>query len=483
MDSQPVGAAMLSHISRTAVTSLPAVLFMTSMAVFVQAFVTVKLSLIALFVGAAVIRLALRKKVVIYRRLVAFYTLIGAIGVVWSIVGLQNPANYSAGAYDALRLYCFWSAAFVILFSLLRSEPSLGLIHSALVWSGILISLMNFVGLFSHYTGAGLIPDRLRAALDLQIAIGEDGYVRIMTQNIGPMFVIAPYLLALQFREDAARPNSLLTKVSLLMSLLLVAVSGRRGLWLIVAVTPFVVALLSLVTRSGGLQNRKGRLFIYAYSGIVAIVLLVVAVRPSALPASGQVYAERVAEVFSAEDERTIQKPYLIAAFLKSPIIGSGFGGSAEYVRNHEKPWIGYELTYHQMLFNLGILGSALLVSLYGVYFVFVARLLRRFKEGSAIPFALVVGVCALFGGSYSNRYLGSFDFLFWAGMLPYLSTFHRGFERPSSSLRPSTTARTRAGCHRVLRPSQSASYSTSAAVRLQSHGPLDSPRRHGEAP
>ena len=42
---------------------------------------------------------------------------------------------------------------------------------------------------------------------------------------------------------------------------------------------------------------------------------------------------------------------------------------------------------------------------------------------------ALLVAFCSLLIGAYSNRYFGSFDLLFFAGLLPYLATFNHGFQ------------------------------------------------------
>ena len=89
-----------------------------------------------------------------------------------------------------------------------------------------------------------------------------------------------------------------------------------------------------------------------------------------------------------------------------------------------------YELTYYQMLFNLGAVGMTVLGALFAVYLTAVVRLLRQFKDGSAIPFALLVGFCSLVVGAYADPYFGGFDSLFFAGLLPYLSTFQHGFEQ-----------------------------------------------------
>jgi len=138
----------------------------------------------------------------------------------------------------------------------------------------------------------------------------------------------------------------------------------------------------------------------------------------------------RLKQAFSSEDERTIQRPYLIAGFMKSPVFGSGFGAFAGYVRSDERPWT-YELTYHRMLFNLGIVGVTVLGVLFSLYFATVVRQLRQFKDEATIPFALLVAYCSFFVGAYSNPYFGSFDLLFFVGLLPYLSTFQLGFHRP----------------------------------------------------
>jgi hypothetical protein len=118
---------------------------------------------------------------------------------------------------------------------------------------------------------------------------------------------------------------------------------------------------------------------------------------------------------------------------MESPVFGSGFGGYAGYQRNDLKPWT-YELTYHTLLFNVGIVGAAFLLTLFSFYFLLAIGLLSRFKEGSAIPFGLLVAFCSLLAGAYSNPYLGGFDSLFFAGLLPYLSTFQNGFDRPTST-------------------------------------------------
>jgi hypothetical protein len=404
-------------------------MMIVSMATLVQSYVAIKLFFLTVFLLAFVVSVYLRRtRIVVYRRLVWFYVWIGVAGVVWALVGLVHPANHAQGVFDALKLYVVWSAAFVVLYVLLRAGPSLQIVHTAMVIAGILIPLINFVGLYDQYSGLGLISDGIRQELDMNVGFG-DGYIQITSQNIDVMFLIAPYLLALQFRADAGKSNSMLAKLALVLSLILAVVSGRRALWLVIGLTPFTILLLSCFTGGYGLMKVGARRFLLVCAVASVVVLGALFIIPESGVEVGSV--SRLKEAFSSEDYRTIQKPYLIEGFLKSPVFGSGFGAAARYIRDDERPWAGYELTYYQMLFNLGIVGVTALGVLFSSYLIKVVRLSRQFKDGSTVPFAILVGYCSFFIGAYSNRYFGSFDLLFFVGLLPFLSTFECGFDRP----------------------------------------------------
>src|SRR2546430_12150000 len=117
-----------------------------------------------------------------------------------------------------------------------------------MVVSGILISTINLAAVADQYAGWGLIPGSIREQMELRVGIHE-GYIQITSNNIGALFVVVPYLLALQFRADAGKLNSPVTKLSLVLCLVVAAVSGRRALWLVVAVAPWAILALAVVTK------------------------------------------------------------------------------------------------------------------------------------------------------------------------------------------------------------------------------------------
>lgn len=417
----------------------PAIFMIVSMATLVRSYLAIKLFFIALFLLAYLVKVCLRKTtIVVYPRLVWFYLWIGLAGVVWAFVGVLHYRNYIDGVFDAIRLYVVWSVAFVLLFTLLRAASSLDIIHKAMVIAGIVIPVINLVALYDQLNGGGLISEGIRQELDMEVGFG-DGYLQFNSINISTMFLIAPYLLSLQFRADAGKSNSLLTKLALVLSLVLVMLSGRRALWIVVALTPCSILLLSYLTGSSSLIKAGGKrvLLACAIAGVVGLGTILIV--PEGAP--GEEYMGSVTHLkqsFSSEDERTIQKPYLMDAFMESPVFGSGFGATARYVRSDIRPW-RYELTYYQMLFNLGIVGVTVLGVLFSLYFATVIRLLREFKHGSTVPFALLVAYCSFFIGAYSDPYFGGFDSLFFVGLLPYVSTFKRGFDQPGLTVAATT--------------------------------------------
>lgn len=408
--------------------ALPAVGLVVSMATLVQSYVLVKLFFLAAFLLASAWALLRGRSFAAHPRLVLFYVALGALGIVWALIGLQHGANHVTGVTDAVRLYVVWSAAFLLLYSLLRAERSLEVWHWSMVWAGIAISLLNLAGLADTYFGLGLISQAMRVELDLFVA-ARDGFFQITSQNIGTMFLIVPYLLATELRSDSVHRYRWLARLSLVLSLSLVALAGRRALWLAVALMPLAVLALGALTGSLGRLSRSGRraLFAYGTAAVVGVSLLPFAqVLPARVTSFGAF--RYLSAAFTAQDERTIQKSYLVEAFAETPWFGSGFGSTARYLRDYERPWAGYELTYHQMLFNLGVVGTALLGGLVVAYLAMVVHLLRRNPEGSAVPFALLVAFCSLLLGATSNRYFGSFDLLFFVGLLPFLASFRSGF-------------------------------------------------------
>lgn len=368
-----------------------------SLLVLMRSFLWVKLGLVAVFVAARAYAFFRRKfHPELSVGLLLFYLLIAIMGIVWCVIGLLR-VNYAQGNLDGFKLYTLWSLAFCLLYALLDDNgPTI--FHRAIVLSGLLIPVINIAAIW--------YPDLFSDPTALMVAGNERGVWEFSSANIASLFIVAPYLLSLQLTAKTSK----WAKLSLLFSLVMVALSGRRALWLVVVSTPCLILLLAKITK----QSVRPK--------VLAFSLVIMATLGLGLMSLQNDATDRLMSAFSGDDYRDIQRPYLLKAFSEVPLLGSGFGGRAEYTRGDQAPW-HYELTYEKMLFNLGIIGTCGIVLLFGIYFWRVIRVLKQ--HHGAVPFALLIGLVSLLIGSYSNPYLGGFDSLFFVGVLPYLSTFN----------------------------------------------------------
>lgn len=408
--------------------NLTANLFLICLISFPRSFLFLKLIFLFFFLFTCTLDIATRRPLVIYARILLFYAMVSIAGITWSLIGIFHGSP-SIAIQGSLRLWIIWSLAYALVFTFLRNlHGSIRAIHLAIVISGILISLLNFAGLFDSYAMTGIFGEELRNELMMNIGF-HDGYIQITSHNIGSLFFIVPYLLVIQVRRDARYLNGWPTRISLLLTLLLAALSGRRALWLCIILTPSLILVLSWLSSSfQHLKRNQKTLLLVSSLFIFILVPLVVVIGQGFDNAT----LDHLLAAFSAEDERSIQLGYLIDGFRGYPLFGTGFGAILPYIRSYEEPWL-YELTYFQLLLNLGLVGMLGFLGVFGFFNTLIIKLIRRHPEATVVPFALLIGLFAFLIGCYSNPYLGSFDFLLYLGMVPFLSSFKKGFTDDAS--------------------------------------------------
>lgn len=394
--------------------SISAVILMTAMMTIPRSYAGVKLALIALFV-------ALNFRYVFHtqyraadRDVVVYYLLTAIIGGAWAMIGTFNGGS-TDGIVDYLRLYVGWSVAYLIIVLLLKTSDAFRSLHWAIVIAGLCIAAINFIALAEYRFSLGAVPAVVVDQLDMRVGF-HDGYVQITTQNIGSLFFICPYLIACVFRTDAPAVAPRLTRVALILTVLIAALSGRRALWIVLVLTPFLLVGYSYLTQTR--DRNRGLEWLFALGGVVAIILALVVVRTY-----GMATISFLTDAFSEVDERTIQSRYLIDGFKDYPILGSGFGLDVGYIRSKMYPWL-YELSYHQMLFNFGVVGVLIVASIFLYYMKNSIQMIAQRIPNTEGAFCLIVGLTSFLVGVYSNPYLGSFDFLLVLATLPLLASY-----------------------------------------------------------
>jgi hypothetical protein len=388
--------------------------------IFPRSFAGIKVVLLGFYLLINVLPV-LRGTVQINSRIITFYLVVAAIGGVWAIVGLINSGSM-VGVLESVRLYVFWSVIYFVIIQSLRWDKSQALlnIHYAIVISGIAIPIINLAGVFDLYAQTGYIGEGLQKELDMFVGF-HDEYVQITSHNIGSLFFITGYLLTLQFVKVANGLNGAASKFSLLLCILIAVLSGRRALWLAILLVPIIVLGVAVLSKCTEILRRQGHALLHLYLFLTIIGVVFVFVLSDGLLSGGAL--NYINSAFSAEDERTIQRSYLMEKFIESPIFGTGFAVGAGYVRNDERPWL-YELTYYQMLFNFGLVGVFLIVGVFFRYMVAAFSVINQWRSVSV--FSITVGLVAFLVGAYSNPYLGSFDFLLYLGMLPLVASYEK---------------------------------------------------------
>lgn len=389
-----------------------AMLLLISMFTFPRAYASVKL-LIILVLLVSFLLVKKISDIKISFDVLFFFGALSIIGIYGSFVGALNGGDVS-GIIDSLRLSVLWSACFIVLFTVFR-YINFEVVNRSIIVSGILISLINFVGLIGSLYGINFFSENFIKEMDLFIGF-HDGYVQITSQNLGMLFFIVPYLIAYVLFSKSGRRSGW-SYIALICTFVLAILSGRRALWIAIALTPIFIFFTTVGSKQIGYVARRLMIFVFVPVCIVSVGFLTFV---NDFGDAG--FIDHLRNAFSSEDERSIQKNYILNMVYDNLIFGTGYGVSAGYVRSIEMPWI-YELSHHQLLMNLGVFVGFFWFSLILYYLFKVYRRSYISYNTNRDKYAIAVGVTLFLVGVYSNPYLGSFDFIMLIGLLPYAAS------------------------------------------------------------
>jgi hypothetical protein len=284
-----------------------------------------------------------------------------------------------------------------------------------------LLSQLNFVPAIPHFDA--LLPDE-------EAGIGFfEGYVRMNLPGINSLGFVVPFLMATIVMTSSAHRETARWKVflwtSLLLSMFVVIVSGRRAITLDLALAPVLILFFGhffpVVERRVLLRAFRR----FAIAAVLGVFLLVLLLRPFyTINFSG--FFERffsgfdfsATSVDNSPDERRQQYFALVNEWYEHPVLGAGLGEPAYgSVRSDAMPW-AYELSYLALLSQTGLLG----VTVYGsgiawIYWMAV-RIFRAGGPFGEIMLPLIVGTTCFLIANATNPYLAKFDGL-WTLFLP----------------------------------------------------------------
>jgi hypothetical protein len=297
------------------------------------------------------------------------------LGTVVGAIGGAPGLLYGVLIYAAAPiLYWTWVRAF-----------DLGTIRQTLFWLFISTSVLSTIIILFVAGETRLIPQVVPASLldasGAAFAPAGNTPGQIRFYGLSTLAAAGPLCAASLFvRADKLMPNAKLRAYAAASSTVAALVSGRRAIVLVIVLAPLAAWMCSAVIRSqwgsrqvrgrvrlalGAALRRRGKLALAVGASLLFIGVAYVTA-PLFIPFSAISYslASAQAMVFGGgagvADVRVAEAKALIDGWLKSPLVGNGFGAILpNYSRDPARPW-NFELQYHVILFQTGLTGVSL---------------------------------------------------------------------------------------------------------------------------
>ncbi len=334
-----------------------------------------------------------------------------AIGVpvVWSIVATFYPHPYANISPSPLALTIEHASRFVYLLiylpladATLRGDgrrgiamwvlPALGL--AALTWILYILYIRLGIGIgLSRVSAEPTAPSKVGPLAGIVEGQGLGGGRMFFANQIMLLPAIG-VLMGLTLRGpslDQRQRRWLLA--GLLFAIATLFPIHTRGLTVGVLVVLVVIAAMSF---------RIGSIWPIALLGVLAGLLLFTSVDPRA---TAFLKGERSD---ASIQERVVQAPLLLEEWRRRPILGSGLGAAlpSGYARSASTPY-SFELTYHAILFQNGLVGLALIL---GVPLYAALRALLAIgslpREERTLAIGGAAGIAGLIVAGATNPYL-----------------------------------------------------------------------------
>jgi O-antigen ligase len=352
-----------------------------------------------------------------------------ALGLAWAVYG---EARGNPGAIPMLTVHAAYPPLLVFIGLLARTGDwqkvgKLLLFAAFVVLASQAAFILSFFGLDNGVTFdflSGLLPEGA-AVVD-----ANDDYLIFTLPSIGSLLFLGPWLAVLFLESTEHRGKA---GVLFLLTVFAVLLAARRA-----SLPAFVLGIAVTLWMSRSLLSVRAWRRLLTAAAVTALLL-------GAAFQSGAVNADLIADRFGSifdfqsndsNIERRLQFTALVDGIEQSPLIGSGLGAVASYLRSDEQPW-AYELSYMALLFQFGILGFAAYAAGMLQMLRHMARRVRSkaLDRSQRVAFAcLIAGLVSFLIANATNPYLAKFDYM-WVIFLP-LALLRRSPPKPAAARR-----------------------------------------------
>lgn len=370
-----------------------------------------------LMVGAALMTFVIHQRVMTLpiMGLAALTFLLAMFGLT---IGSNNP-----GLFNSVGVFIIAPTVYFISISALGHTSLKALMTTCAVMTVVAgVYILVYVGGETGVIGK-VIPE---SVLELAGAgFGEKGEATaIRFYGLSTLAASAPmWLVSLVVKRDAILPTMPLRVAAATAGVAGAMVGGRRAIVLVLVLIPLIAWFVRRFTVSRGTHPIAPTkvlagiaaciVGIFAFPAILAHPIIV-----NTWGALVSFFSGTASDASTNESTRNQQADQLIAAWSESPIWGHGMGAIIPgYFRNETQRW-QFELQYHSLLMQTGIIG-AVLVLVMGLLVLWAIRkaTIRRPDMVPTLTVTLCAGIAMLLANA-TNPYLQAPAHM-WAIFLP----------------------------------------------------------------
>jgi O-antigen ligase len=326
-------------------------------------------------------------------------------GVAWWLHRHHDPAQHAGFTYAIQQgsRFCYLLLYFPIADEIRRVSTDRRTpwdwlrVHSVWIWAALAVCALT-LALYLAYIVVG--PDYSSGQVGPfkgSIGVEPGGTFRAFLPTDILLIPAAALGLAMLAALGVTRRTAALMALVLSAGVLIHA----RGIWLAIAAAGAVVVI-------GMWTEHWGRAAVRFTAALVAVALaagLIVTAVPSAARSAASLV---VAKHEDSTNKRFDQAPQLLSGFRRHPLLGSGLGATlpSGFKRSSTSPW-AFELSYLELLFQLGVVGLAVVLGGPLWMLVKLARRLRQARGAARLRvLAAAASLVGLLLASASNPYL-----------------------------------------------------------------------------
>lgn len=319
-----------------------------------------------------------------------------------SLLGIfHGVLKIAPGVFEYTTIYLIWPLVFIFLISINFNFVIERYFEVIFPWIYLFIafSIISLLPIFSF----GDIFSTYNEILGTRVNFNSV-YPEFSTPVMGWFIFAVPFFFfkfILKLLWDKPSPFDIFF---VFLSLVVLLLSGRRGMWFSTSLSLFLFLLF---------------LFLQGYNKLFKVIFLLIPVIIFGFIILNNLNFEfdalfnslKIDLDASSDITRINQIKALYNGWLDSPIFGQGIGAITEdrHTGFWTQPW-AFELQYNLLLFQVGILGGFVYFS--ATIFIIFSLLKRSLKTRDITLFSFIAGFTSLLLANSTNPYLNKFDYL-----------------------------------------------------------------------